>query len=132
MMKIYCDGGARGNPGPAAAAFVVCDSEEKVIFKEARTIGNATNNVAEYKALIMALEWLAKNTTEASQIILDSELVKKQMTGEYRIRDSALQALATKAKSLEAQTPGVNYFHTSRAGDAEADRLVYNALDSAF
>src|SRR3989344_2581846 len=101
VMKIFCDGGARGNPGPAAAAFVAYDSAGNLIHKASRFLGNATNNVAEYESLIMALDWLCGNQHEKVEIMLDSELVTKQMRGEYKIKNAALQILAGRAKELE-------------------------------
>lgn len=131
MIKIYCDGGSRGNPGPAASAFAVYEGE-RLIYSESRFLGCATNNVAEYSALVMALEWVSKNVSSAVEIILDSELVKKQMTGEYRIKSSGLRELAERAKALEKASGGVVYSHTQRAGNQEADRLVNRELDKHF
>lgn len=129
-MKIFCDGGARGNPGPAASAFVVYDSSDKLVFKNSRFLGHATNNVAEYTALIMALSWLTQNQKEATEIILDSELVKKQMTGEYKVKSPALQSLVARAKALEEKLPfAVEFVHTLRVGNSKADALVNQTLD---
>ncbi|OGM31844.1 hypothetical protein A2803_00995 [Candidatus Woesebacteria bacterium RIFCSPHIGHO2_01_FULL_44_21] len=130
VMKIFCDGGARGNPGPAAAAFVAYDSAGKLIHKASRFLGNATNNVAEYEALIMALDWLTENQKGAVEIILDSELVTKQMRGEYKIKNAALQVSAGRAKALEKNLAHKHiYRHMVRAGNTEADFLVNETLD---
>jgi ribonuclease HI len=129
-MKLYCDGGARGNPGPAAAAFVVRDDKEKILFKGSEFLGVATNNVAEYRALIAALDWAGNNASEDVEVILDSELVKKQMTGEYKVKDAALKVLAMRAKKLERLIVGnVRYTHTPRKGNSAADSLVNTTLD---
>lgn len=131
-MKIYCDGGSRGNPGPAASAFVAYDNDGNVLCKSAKYLGVATNNVAEYTALVMALLWLDEYATEETEIILDSELVKKQMTGEYKIKSDTLRALAMRAKDLEnGMKIKVSYTHTLRDGNSEADALVNEKLDDA-
>lgn len=131
-MKIYCDGGARGNPGPAAAAFVVKDGGGKTIYEGSEFLGETTNNVAEYSALVMALEWASEHAPRSVEIILDSELVKKQMTGEYKIRDQKLKVLAVKAKNKENAFGGaVVYRHVPREKNFEADRLVNQAIDRA-
>lgn len=130
-MKIYCDGGARGNPGPAASAFVAVDSEGNTIHKDAKFLGVSTNNVAEYEALIMALKWLAQNEKEKATIVLDSELVKKQMTGEYKLKNPVMREKAMAARALAGKLSfPVTYIHTAREGNAEADRLVNEALNA--
>lgn len=129
-MKIFCDGGARGNPGPAASSFVVYKDNDEMIHSDSKFLGDATNNVAEYTALIMALEWMSENGSEDTDIILDSELVKKQMTGEYRIKNANLAVLAARAKHLEKNMSlKVTYVHTPRAGNPVADALVNETLD---
>lgn len=131
-MKIYCDGGARGNPGPAAAAFVVYSEEGDEVYKASKFLGESTNNVAEYSALIMALTWVASNATEKIEIVMDSELVKKQMTGEYRIKNYRLQVLAGRAKKLESSVGQVVvYKHVPRSDNRVSDQLVNDALDEA-
>lgn len=129
-MKIYCDGGARGNPGPAACAFVVFSEDKKFLYKEGRFLGSATNNVAEYEALLMAVEWVSKNAEEPVVLVLDSQLVQKQMTGEYKIKNDNLKKLASRVKYFEDQikTP-VKYVHTLREGNPDADQLVNEILD---
>lgn len=128
-MKIYCDGGSRGNPGPSASSFVVY-KDDTIIHEDSKYLGENTNNVAEYTALVMALEWASQKAKGDVEIVLDSELVKKQMTGEYRIKNSTLQTLALKAKEYEKKIPGkVVYTHTLRAGNPRADYLVNDTLD---
>lgn len=132
---IHTDGGSRGNPGHAASAFTVHSSTNEVIHEEKRYVGVATNNVAEYMALIMGQEWL---TTDAKRmgisrvdILMDSELIVKQMRGEYRIKDATLLTLAQRVKALEKEHAiHVSYVHVPRAQNARADELVNEALDA--
>lgn len=134
---IYTDGGARGNPGPAAYGFVINDSKGSRIYEEGRTIGNATNNVAEYSAVIAALRWLASQTTDKRQlttdirIFLDSQLAAQQLSGRWKIKNERLRNLYFTIKELE-QNLGVKviYQHVVREKNLEADRLVNLALDA--
>jgi len=128
-MRIFCDGGSRGNPGPAASAFVVYDNKQ-AIHSESKYIGETTNNVAEYTALLMAMEWLRKNPSDVT-IVLDSELVKKQMTGEYKIKNQNLRVLATEInKIVKELSVNIDYVHTLREGNLHADKLVNMELDA--
>ncbi len=128
-MEIFCDGGARGNPGPSAAAFVVFEND-KAVYQESRYLGVNTNNYAEYTSLLMALEWINKNANSDVKIILDSELVKKQMTGEYKIKSNTLRSLAVKAKYLERKFKySITYKNVLREKNQQADNLVNQALD---
>lgn len=131
-IKIYCDGGARGNPGPAACAFVAVKNN-RVIFQGKKYLGVATNNVAEYSAVILALEYLSDNLninfTEAI-FILDSELVTRQLNGIYKIKNINLKNLYLKVKLLEKNFSGkVNYLSVPRSNNKEADLLVNITLD---
>lgn len=130
MIRIYCDGGARGNPGPAAAAFVV-EAKGKVIHKEAFFLGKATNNVAEYSAVVSALDWAANNfPMEAIGVALDSELVAKQMSGIFKIKNEALRNYFFSAKELEKKISGkVFYTAVGRNKNKLADFLVNKVLD---
>lgn len=128
-LEIYCDGGARGNPGPAASAFIVYENK-KIIHKEGKALGVTTNNVAEYTAVIMALTWLK----EASSVtfFLDSELVVKQLTGLFKIKDEKLKELAINVKELERKFSGeIFYKSVRRESNAVADALVNETLDAA-
>jgi ribonuclease HI len=130
-MKIFCDGGARGNPGPAASAFVVFNNKGERVAEGSKYLGENTNNVAEYNSLILALSWANKNAREDITIVMDSELVKKQMTGEYRIKNENLKRLAESAKALEKSfSYGISYEHSLRSGNYHADSLVNLTLDS--
>jgi ribonuclease HI len=131
ILKIYCDGGARGNPGPAAAAFVVIE-DGKVVFSQSKYLGKTTNNVAEYEAVILALDWLAKHKVLKSKIqfILDSELITKQMEGVYKVKSQNLKPIFIKAKRLESQLPmKVFYRWATRENNKLADFLVNKELD---
>ena len=132
MLKIYCDGGSRGNPGHAASAFAVYKNG-KVIHKESHYIGRSTNNVAEYKAVGFALDWLIGNkvpTNDAVKFILDSELVVKQLTGIYKVKNSKLALLVVETKKKERSLPfKVYYSVVSRENNQLADSLVNKELD---
>ncbi len=132
MLKIYCDGGSRGNPGHAASAFAVYKNG-KVIHKEARYIGKATNNIAEYKAVGFALDWLKVNKVPADdtvKFILDSELVVKQLTGVYKVKNSKLALLVVEIKKKERKFHfKVYYSVVTRESNQLADSLVNKELD---
>lgn len=131
-LKIFCDGGARGNPGPAAAAFVVYKNG-KQIYKGSKFLGEATNNIAEYSAVILALEWLARQElkdVETVSFVLDSELVTKQLNGLYKIKNENLRLLITKAKGLERKIKSrIAYTWSPRSKNKIADSLVNKELD---
>ncbi len=132
-LKIYCDGGARGNPGPASAAFVV-EKDGKVIFKNSKYLGNATNNIAEYNAAILALRWLQENPDAFSDqgvlFFLDSELVAKQLSGLYKIKNENLRNLFFTARALEKKIDKkIFYTNVSRTKNKLADFLVNKTLD---
>ncbi len=132
-LKIYTDGGARGNPGPGACAFVVIE-RENVIYKESFFLGRSTNNEAEYNAVLMALRWLLKNKNKTKNdtitFILDSELVVRQLTGAYKVKSKNLKTLASKIKILEKEiNKRFNYFSVRREENRLADRLVNEVLD---
>jgi len=133
---VYCDGGARSNPGPAAVGFLVKNNQGKVIVRKGKYIGKATNNVAEYKAVEEALNWLVDNLSSISfppakvQFYLDSRLVVNQLNGKFRVKNSNLQLLVIKIKGLENQLqPAVFYSYIPRQKNKEADSLVNQALD---
>jgi ribonuclease HI len=131
ILKIYCDGGARGNPGPAAAAFVVIENG-KVVFSQSKYLGKTTNNVAEYEAVVLALGWLVKQRILKSKIqfILDSELITKQMKGVYKVKSQNLKPIFIKAKRLESRLPvKIIYKWATRENNKLADFLVNKELD---
>ena len=130
MIEIYCDGGARGNPGPAAAGFVV-KVDGQIVAEEGQYIGIATNNFAEYTAVIAALKWLAKvYRGQDLNFFLDSQLVVSQLSGLYKIKNATIRNLVLEVKALENQFGQTRYNYVPRAKNKEADRLVNLALDS--
>ncbi len=136
MDTIFCytDGGARGNPGPAAIGVFAVDTAGTVLLEHKETIGEATNNVAEYQAVITALRRLGEHFGETLcdhtlEFRLDSELVVKQLRGEYKVKDANLAQLHGRIKSVLAHLPLVTFSHVRREHNKEADRLVNEALD---
>jgi ribonuclease HI len=128
--KLSTDGGARGNPGPAAYGYVLETPDGTVLDACGETIGVATNNVAEYRALIAGLEAaLARGVTEL-EVISDSELLVKQMQGEYKVKNAALRTLSLKAARLARELGAVTYKAVRREHNELADRLVNEALDA--
>lgn len=134
-VKIYCDGGARGNPGPAAAAFIV-EKGGKVIYQASRFLGQSqTNNFAEYQAVLLALEWLVDNReekiSEKVTFVLDSELVVKQLTGVYKIKNQNLKKLFLIVNGLEKKlNKNISYENVPRSKNKLADFLVNKTLDN--
>jgi len=127
---LYTDGGARGNPGPAAYGFVLEADDGTVLAAEAEVIGEATNNVAEYSGLIAGLRRAIELHVRSLEVVSDSELMVKQMRGEYRVKNEALRGLSVEAASLARQLTSVEYRHVKRAHNELADRLVNEALDA--
>jgi ribonuclease HI len=128
----YSDGGARGNPGPAAFGVVVQDSTGKVVESFGTYIGSTTNNQAEYRGLIAALLTAEKHGAKTVKCFLDSELIVKQMKGEYRVKEAGLKLLHDEAKTAAGKFSGVTYIHITRDKNKLADSLVNQALDSAI
>ena len=129
--KLSTDGGARGNPGPAAYGYVLEAEDGTVLAAHGETIGVATNNVAEYRALIAGLEKALELQVSEVEVISDSELLVKQMTGEYKVKNEVLQELSLKASRLARQLESVTYTAVRREHNELADRLVNEALDAA-
>ena len=129
--RLFTDGGARGNPGPAASAFVLEAEDGTVLEARGTAIGVATNNVAEYRALVDGLRRAAELGVSELEVISDSELVVKQMRGEYRVKNEALRALHSEASTLAGGIGSVTYTAVRREQNELADRLVNEALDSA-
>jgi ribonuclease HI len=127
-LVIHIDGAARGNPGPAAYAFVI-ESPGGPTVEEAGRLGNATNNIAEYTALVKVLERLAAAPPARLRIYSDSELLVKQMTGEYRVKNEDLKVLADEARQLLRRHRSVTFTHVPRAQNQRADQLCNDALD---
>ena len=127
---LYTDGGARGNPGPAAAAYVLEAEDGHVLAAHGEQIGVATNNVAEYCALVAGLAKAVELGLEDVEVVSDSELLVKQMTGDYRVKNAALVELSLEAARLARRLRRVTYRSVRRAQNELADRLVNEALDA--
>ena len=133
-VTVFTDGGARGNPGPSAIGVVFYDVKNALMSELSECIGDATNNVAEYQAIVRALEHLATlvNDTKGVDVTLklDSQLVQRQMLGEYKVKDATLKTYFDTAKTLVSEYNRVDFIHVPRAENKEADRLVNEALDA--
>jgi ribonuclease HI len=129
--RLFTDGGARGNPGPAAAAYVLEAEDGTVLAAHGEAIGTATNNVAEYRALVAGLAKAHELGVDELEVVSDSELLVKQMRGEYRVKNEALVDLSLKAAQFARQLGCVRYTAVRREHNELADRLVNEALDSA-
>ena len=128
--KLSTDGGARGNPGPAAYAYVLEDDDGTVLDARGERIGVATNNVAEYRALIAGLERALELGIDELEVVSDSELLVKQMQGEYRVKNETLRELNEDANVLERKLGRVRYTAVRREHNQLADKLVNEALDA--
>jgi probable phosphoglycerate mutase len=128
--RLSTDGGARGNPGPAAYGFVLEAEDGTVLAAYGEKIGIATNNVAEYSALIAGLEKALELGVEEVEVVSDSELMVKQMTGEYRVKNEALRELSLEAGRLARRIGSVDYTAVRREHNKLADQLVNEALDA--
>ena len=129
--RLFTDGGARGNPGPAAYGFVLEAEDGTVLAAEGQAIGETTNNVAEYSGLIAGLRKAVELQVPDVEVVSDSELMVKQMRGEYKVKNEALRELSLEAARLARQLETVEYRHVKRAHNELADRLVNEALDAA-
>lgn len=127
----YTDGGARGNPGPAGFGAHIVDEQGAVLAQLKGALGMATNNVAEYHGLIAALEWAAEAGCSDVLVRADSELLVKQMRGEYRVKNEGLQPLYRRAAALTARIGRIRFEHVRREQNTEADRLANLAMDDA-
>lgn len=129
---IYSDGGARGNPGPAAAGVVIVDGDKRHELK--KYLGDdCTNNWAEYEAVALALEWAKKRglTSREIEVRMDSKLVVEQISGAWKIKEPSLNVQAAKVRELLFDFPQNRFVHIPREQNKEADRLVNEALDEA-
>lgn len=135
-ITLHTDGGARGNPGPAGCGAVIHDENGRTIKEASRYLGHATNNFAEYHAVILGLEMIAKHFGKAQckdldvDVRMDSELICKQLNGEYQIKEPSLFPLFIKIHNLRVSTfPHVSFAHVPREENAHADRLANEAMD---
>jgi len=129
--RLFTDGGARGNPGPAAYGYVLEGEDGTVLASHGEAIGVATNNVAEYRGLVAGLSRAVQLGIDELEVVSDSELLVKQMRGEYRVKNAALRELSLEAARLARQLGRVNYTAVRREHNELADRLVNEALDGA-
>ena len=129
--RLSTDGGSRGNPGPAAYGYVLESEDGHVLDARGEAIGTATNNVAEYCGLIAGLESALQRGVEELEVVSDSELLVKQMRGEYKVKNDTLKALQREAAELASGLHRVTYTAVRRAHNELADRLVNEALDAA-
>src|SRR3989344_1467906 len=135
-LNIFTDGGARGNPGPSAIGIFIKDENGHRTASFGKKIGNSTNNIAEYKAVIYALSWIIENKKELSEDVridffLDSNLVYSQIVGVFKIKSSELRSLLFKVREKESEIRApINYSYIPREKNKEADKEVNLALDS--
>jgi ribonuclease HI len=125
----HCDGGSRGNPGPAGFGAVVEDPQGRVAARLSDYLGRRTNNYAEYSGLVAVLKWAAEHDVRRLRVVSDSELMVKQMNGQYKVANPGLRPLWEEARRLAGRLDGFQMSHTLRAGNAEADRLANEAMD---
>lgn len=129
---VNVDGGARGNPGPAAIGVVVRDGDGQIVEELGETIGEATNNVAEYKALLRGIALAAAQGASEVELIGDSELVVRQVEGRYKVKNAGIKPLHEEVKRALADFDSWSIAHVRRAENADADRLVNQALDGVL
>jgi ribonuclease HI len=130
-LTVNVDGGARGNPGPAAIGVVVRNDDGAVVEQVGETIGETTNNVAEYRALLRGLELASAHGATEVELIGDSELVVRQIEGRYKVKNAGMKELHAQAKAALADFDSWSIRHVKRAQNADADELVNEALDNA-
>ena len=128
-LVLHVDGGARGNPGPAAIGVVVSDPDGEVVTTFSAKIGETSNNVAEYRALLRGLELAAEHGAREIEVINDSELVARQVSGVYKVKHPAMRELHGEAIAALARFDSWSIASVPRAQNAEADALVNEALD---
>ena len=125
----HCDGGSRGNPGPSGYGAVVEDPAGKVVARLSAFLGTQTNNYAEYKGLLAVLAWAKEHSVRQLRVVSDSELMVKQMKGQYKVASPSLRPLWEEAKLLARQLERFEMRHTLRGGNKEADQLANEAMD---
>jgi len=129
-VTVNVDGGARGNPGPAAVGVVVRDQDGGVLLERGERIGDATNNVAEYKALILGIRTAKELGADEVDLVGDSELIVKQVQGKYKVKNAGMKPLHAEAKAALSDFDSWTIRHVKRELNGEADRLVNEVLDS--
>lgn len=125
----HCDGGSRGNPGPAGYGAVIEDPEGNVVARLSEYLGKQTNNYAEYSGLLAVLQWALENGAKQLCVVSDSELMVRQMKGQYKVKNEGLRPLWGEAQKRAAKLEDFEMRHTLRGGNKEADRLANEAMD---
>ncbi len=125
----HCDGGSRGNPGPAGYGAVIEDPQGRTVARLSSFLGRQTNNFAEYSGLLAVLKWATENHVKCLCVVSDSELMVKQMKGQYKVNNAGLLPLWEEARRLSRSLEGFKMTHTLRGGNKEADRLANEAMD---
>ncbi|MFZ0393371.1 MAG: ribonuclease HI family protein [Terracidiphilus sp.] len=128
----HCDGGSRGNPGPAGFGAVIMAPDGRVLERLSRFLGNQTNNFAEYSGLLGVLKWSMEHGHRRLRVVSDSELMVQQMKGRYKVASPLLRPLWEEARSLARKLEGFEIAHTLRGGNKEADRLANEAMDKGM
>lgn len=128
----HCDGGSRGNPGPAGYGAVIEDPQGRVVARLSEFLGRQTNNYAEYSALLAVLAWALEHEVKRLRVVSDSELMVKQMKGRYKVASPGLRPLWEEAKRRAARLERFEMRHTLRGGNQEADRLANEAMDKGM
>ena len=129
LINAYSDGGARGNPGPAACAAVLQDTSGEELLSKSRMLGSTTNNVAEYGGVILALELCAQLGVSEVRLHVDSELIARQITGQYKVKNQGLRPLYERAKRMSLEFESFSIAHIPREKNKLADQLVNDELD---
>ena len=128
----HCDGGSRGNPGPSGYGAVVEDPKGQVVARLSEFLGRQTNNFAEYKGLLSVLAWAQQHDVRRLRVVSDSELMVKQMKGQYKVASPGLRPLWEEAKRLAGRLERFEMRHTLRGGNKEADQLANDAMDKGM
>jgi ribonuclease HI len=128
---VNVDGGSRGNPGPAGIAAVVTDASGNALAERAETIGEATNNVAEYRALLLGIELARELGADEIEFVGDSKLIVEQVKGNWKVKQDHLRPLHTKARDALRELPSWSIRHVKRGENERADELLNDALDAA-
>ena len=129
MLIAHCDGGSRGNPGPSGYGAVIEDKNGRVLARLSEYLGKRTNNYAEYSAMLAVLDWCLKNHHPRVRVVADSELMVKQMKGQYKVNSPDLRPLWVEAHRRANQLEKFEIVHTLRGGNKEADQLANDAMD---
>lgn len=128
-LTAHCDGGSRGNPGPAGYGAVIEDGQGRVVARLSEFLGKQTNNYAEYAGLLAVLKWALEHGHPRLKVVSDSELMVKQMKGQYKVASPGLRPLWEEARLLSRKLEGFQMSHTLRGGNKEADKLANDAMD---